>query len=108
MRKKAAKLFRKLLSADQIDSMIEHKDLNDPLLSAQRLKTCKKNAGICYRPKEDVCTECVCLMKIKVTYEMHRDPLTGQTQITHCPLGKWKDKDIANHYRELNNKPLLK
>jgi hypothetical protein len=68
--------------------------------------------GICkicdkYNAEDDKCTVCGCFMEIKTGTKIHRNPLKLRTEVTHCPLGKWADKEIANHYRRIDNKPLI-
>lgn len=45
------------------------------------------------------CRECGCLLQAKIWAKTSRSPARMMGEITHCPLGRWDDKDIANHYR---------
>lgn len=68
----------------------------------QTCKTCDKR-----KPETDQCGICNCFLKLKSGSKTNINPLRARTEITHCPLGKWNDKEIANHYRELDGKPAL-
>lgn len=47
-------------------------------------------------------------MDIKTKLEVYRNAKKLRNEITHCPLGKWGDKQIANIYRKIDGKELLK
>jgi hypothetical protein len=53
------------------------------------------------------CKECGCYLKAKVWAKVNRSPARPLGEVTHCPLGKWRDRDIANHYRAIDGKPPL-
>jgi hypothetical protein len=53
------------------------------------------------------CKICGCFIELKIWAKVSRSPQRPMGEITHCPIGKWQDKDIANHYRELDGKPPL-
>lgn len=53
------------------------------------------------------CKECGCYLKSKVWAKVNRSPARPLGEVTHCPLGKWRDRDIANHYRAIDGKPPL-
>lgn len=55
----------------------------------------------------DQCGICNCFLQLKTGAKTNINPLKGRTEITHCPIGRWNDKEIANHYRELDGKPAL-
>jgi len=65
-------------------------------------KTCEH-----YDPENMTCGVCGCFMDIKTTLETNHNPLKLRTEKTHCPLGNWGDKEIANFYRALDKLPLL-
>lgn len=56
---------------------------------------------------KDKCLVCKCFIDVKVTCETNRNPFKMRNEITHCPMGKWGDLEIANKYRELDGLPLL-
>lgn len=59
--------------------------------------------------KKRKCLDCGCFMDVKATLLKHRNPKKlGRIELTHCPLGKWADEDIANFYKAKDNKELLK
>lgn len=74
-------------------------------ISAKRYSVC---LGCDKRKSEtDQCGICNCFLQIKSGAKNNINPLRARTEITHCPLGRWDDKEIANHYRELDGKPPL-
>ena len=80
--------------------------INNPLIAKARAKTCEN----C--PKFDVpskrCTVCGCFLESKIVLMTTKNvKKMGRIEITHCPLGLWGDKPIANLYRQLDGeKPL--
>ena len=58
-------------------------------------------------PEENKCMVCGCFLDLKVNSKVNWRPAKNRNEITHCPMGKWNDKEIANHYRALDGlKPL--
>ena len=53
------------------------------------------------------CKVCKCYVEVKTTSERNFNPKRLRNEITHCPLGKWNDIEIANEYRKIDGKPLL-
>ena len=53
------------------------------------------------------CKVCKCYLAVKTGTLENRNPIKLRYEITHCPLGKWNDLEIANHYREIDGLPLL-
>ncbi len=53
------------------------------------------------------CMECGCYIETKIWSKISRSPARMLGEITHCPLGKWNDKEIANHYRAEDGKEPL-
>ena len=75
-------------------------------LSLSRMNTCKKCPN--FKSETQQCNVCGCFMDIKVTMLRNRNPYAaGRVEVTHCPEGRWNDKHIANHYREMDGKELL-
>lgn len=56
---------------------------------------------------ENTCTVCGCFLDLKTAAKTNWNAKRLRSEITHCPLGKWNDKEIANLYRELDGKELL-
>ncbi len=50
------------------------------------------------------CTECGCFMEVKTKCRVNRSPARPLGEVTHCPLGKWGDLEIVNHYRAIDGK----
>ena len=58
-------------------------------------------------PEENKCMVCGCFLDLKTQSRVNWRPAKNRNEITHCPMGKWNDKEIANHYRALDGlKPL--
>ena len=55
-----------------------------------------------------VCMDCGCFLDLKVASKINYNPKRLRSEITHCPNGFWNDKKIANFYREMDGKELLK
>lgn len=95
------------LLANISESIFAVEKLDDPLEGERRYNICESNTGDCYSGKFfDFCKECKCIMRVKTTLKRHRE-LGGEIVITHCPLAKWGDLEIANFYREKKGLPLL-
>lgn len=65
------------------------------------LKCEKRNA------EENTCTVCGCFLDLKTGSKVNLNAKKLRNEITHCPLGRWNDKEIANVYREMDGKELL-
>lgn len=74
--------------------------------AAQRMRVClnceKRDSG------ENKCLECGCFLDLKTGAKTNWNAKRMRNEITHCPLGKWNDKETANVYREMDGKELLK
>ena len=53
------------------------------------------------------CRICGCYIEMKIWSKSSRSLARPTGEITHCPLGKWEDKDLANHYRAEDGKEPL-
>jgi len=58
--------------------------------------------------EENKCLQCGCFLDLKTASRVNWRPSKNRNEITHCPLGKWNDKEIANEYRRLDGLKLLK
>ncbi len=56
---------------------------------------------------ENVCNVCGCFLDLKTSAKTNWNARKLRNEITHCPLGRWNDKEIANLYREMDGKELL-
>lgn len=56
---------------------------------------------------ENKCTVCGCFLDLKTGAKTNWNALKMRTEITHCPLGRWSDRETANIYREMDGKELL-
>ena len=57
--------------------------------------------------ERNMCNICGCFIDTKIWAKVSRTVARPSGEITHCPIGKWNDKDIANYYRTLDGKPPL-
>lgn len=98
--------FRNVLkkSASIVLSAGEH---NDEALTLSRMNTCKRCEN--FNSETMQCGICGCYMDVKTTLLRNRNPYAaGRVEITHCPQGRWGDLDIANYYRGIDGKELIK
>ena len=81
------------------------KETVTPGEAAARMRVC---LGCEYRnEKENVCDVCGCFLDLKTGAKTNWNAKRLRNEITHCPLGRWNDKDTANAYREIDGKELL-
>ena len=74
--------------------------LKDPALVEFRMNTCR---GCDLLDPEDLtCGVCGCFMDVKTTQKLSRNLKKLRTETTHCPEGLWNDKEVANHYRQID------
>ncbi len=55
----------------------------------------------CPNKVNDKCGICKCYIELKVETKVNRNK-HGKKEITHCPEGRWKDKEIQLFYSSLN------
>lgn len=80
--------------------VLEVEPLNDDELKAERVRICEGNAGVCFDVDNRKCKICGCYIDAKSGIKINRNPDKGmRSEVTHCPLGKWDDMDLVNHYR---------
>lgn len=89
-------MFKELLKKG-IKHVLLVTELNDDELKEKRLATCK--GCVMYDKIEETCIHCGCYVEIKAGMLVNRNPKKRmRTEITHCPEGKWGDKDISQYY----------
>lgn len=79
-------------------------DNEDETIANQRLETCLSCDKI---TKDGQCGICMCFTDLKAKARTNINVLHARIEITHCPIGRWGDVEIANHYREIDGKPLI-
>ena len=60
-----------------------------------RLEICRT----CDRNQKGVCALCGCFIEVKVTARINFNYRKLRQEVTHCPAGKWNDKELAEHYQ---------
>lgn len=84
-----------------IEMALKVEPLDDPKKTEWRKEQCRKCDK--YDAENDKCTVCGCFIDIKSELKYNHNPKKwGRIEITHCPLGKWDDMDIANMYRKVD------
>lgn len=74
-------------------------------IAAERYKIC---LGCEFRDEaNDQCGVCHCFLDLKTASETNWNPAKLRNEITHCPKGRWNDKETANLYREMDGKEPL-
>lgn len=74
----------------------------DERTKAIRLAICRACPRFNY--ENGKCLECGCYMEVKAGTKTHRNPKRGmRVEITHCPLGRWMDDEVANFYNDKND-----
>lgn len=87
--------------------ILEVEPLNDDDLKAERISICESQKT-CFDAENRMCTICTCFIDAKAGIKVNKNPLKlFRYEVTHCPLGKWGDKDLANHYRQIDGENLL-
>jgi len=77
----------------------------DPITEENRMSICRgcDKADLA----NDKCLQCGCFLSLKTAAKTNWRPSKNRNEITHCPLGKWSDKEVANAYRTLDGLPIL-
>ena len=57
--------------------------------------------------ENNTCGICHCFLDIKTAAKSNWNAKRLRNEITHCPIGKWGDVEIANLYRQIDGKKLL-
>lgn len=74
-------------------------------VAAHRMAICE---GCPNRNKEEnKCTVCGCFLDLKTEALTNWNAKKVRNEVTHCPLGKWGDVEIANEYRRIDGKELI-
>lgn len=55
-----------------------------------------------FNQKHRKCTVCKCYMDVKCFSRINKNPKKLRSEVTHCPLGRWGDLEIANEYRKMD------
>jgi len=78
--------------------------LEDKTIADERISICSTCEN--RDAKNDKCKVCGCYLEIKTQLKTNINPIYG-VEVTHCPLGKWGDTEIANHYRARRGQQLI-
>ena len=68
------------------------------LIAKERIEVCFKCEN--RDPENEKCKVCGCFLDLKTTTEINWNVKRNRQEVTHCPLGKWNDLEIANEYRK--------
>ena len=79
--------------------------LKDQSVIAFRMDMCNRCPN--FNAEYETCGICGCFMDVKTTHLLTRNVKRGRIETTHCPIGRWNDKHVANHYREMDGKVAL-
>jgi hypothetical protein len=89
----ANKGWRKL-AAQLAEGLILVEEITDFEIINFRKEQCLKCPNMDKENK--MCGICKCFLSIKTKAKTNRTP--NGIQVTHCPIGNWNDKEIADHY----------
>ena len=88
------------------EALLSVEKINNPLIAKARAKTCENCPKFDREQKR--CTVCGCFLESKIVLMTSKNiKKLGRIEITHCPLGLWGDKPIANLYRQMDGEELL-
>ena len=76
------------------------KELTDRATALERMEVCL--ACEHRDDKANKCGVCGCFLDLKTTCATNWNAKKLRNEVTHCPLGKWDDLEIANQYRVLD------
>jgi hypothetical protein len=85
------------------EHLLTKEKMTDQSIIDFRLQTCNS----CPNNIKGDCRICWCMIDIKIKSKVNINPFHLHLEETHCPLGKWNDKEIANHYRKIQGRPLI-
>ena len=93
------KIYTRFLKAGA-KIVFEAELLKDTALVDFRMETCQGCDK--FQQDDQSCGVCGCFMDVKTHHKVSRNLKKLRIETTHCPLGKWNDKEVANHYREID------
>lgn len=80
--------------------------LKDTALADWRFEQCR--ACDKFNAEDETCGVCGCFMDVKTTHKRSKNLKKWRIETTHCPQGRWNDKEVANHYRQIDGlEPLM-
>jgi hypothetical protein len=95
-------LFRSALAFLAINLVVKKKHLNIAVKQFReyRCRSCP------YFNENITCQKCSCLLDVKWTALTNRVTVMDieQIELTHCPVGRWNDIDIAEFYNHIKKK----
>lgn len=70
-------------------------------------QTAKERRAVCMKcqhrdPEEDKCLKCGCFLELKTASRVNWRVSRNRNEVTHCPVGRWNDLELANFYRGLD------
>jgi len=98
------------IAKEAANILLSVEDHNNPELTAFRLDIC--NSCILHNNERKICNSCGCFTEVKAKLKSNiaakRFSKGHFIEETHCPMGYWNDKELANKYRKLYGLTLLK
>lgn len=76
------------------DGLLAVEKHGDQELADFRMSKCNECPHMELENGEPVCGICGCYLDIKIHCLTNRD-FKGRLQVTHCPIGRWGDKELA-------------
>jgi hypothetical protein len=68
---------------------------------AETIRFRTMQCDICPNRVNDKCGICKCYIELKVATKVNRNKY-GKKEITHCPIGRWRDEEVQLYYSSLN------
>ena len=65
-----------------------------------RLNVCSSCEFLREKEEMKICGVCGCFLELKAASLININHRKRRIEITHCPLGKWNDRWIANEYND--------
>lgn len=83
-------------------TMLVREKVDDPTLAAWRMSICRSCDQ--FDAEHIKCRVCGCWLELKTESKVNRSPKRPLGEVTHCPLGKWNDEEIAAYYHAQDQK----
>ena len=80
-----------------VKKLLVDEEHGDQAVTDQRWSACLS----CQKFKKTnlTCVKCGCYLNVKIPAKVNFNIKHGEYEVTHCPLGKWNDKELAEYYK---------